>query len=91
MSERVQVRVSGRVQGVGYRYFAQHTATALGLSGTVRNLPDGGVEAIAEGPEPQLKAFVAALRQGPHAGRVDDASEAWGDRQEEFHGFEVVA
>ncbi len=91
MGERVQVRVSGLVQGVGYRYFAQHTAAALGILGSVRNLPEGEVEAIGEGSKDKLQLFVHALREGPHAGRVDDVTEAWGEPTGEFSTFEVVA
>ena len=91
MNERVQVRVSGRVQGVGFRYFAQHTAAALGLTGSVRNLPDGEVEALAEGPEPKLREFVEALRRGPRSAEVRDLTEAWGERTGEFSTFSVIA
>jgi len=91
MGERVQVRVSGRVQGVGYRYFTQHTAAALGVLGSVRNLPEGEVEAIAEGSKEKLEEFVQALREGPHAGHVDDVTEAWSEPTGEFSTFEVVA
>jgi acylphosphatase len=57
--------VSGRVQGVGFRYFTQDTARREGLSGVVRNLPDGRVEAVAEGDHASLERFEAALRHGP--------------------------
>ena len=57
--------VKGRVQGVGYRYFVLREAEALGIAGFARNLPDGSVEVVAEGPEEALKRFEARLRQGP--------------------------
>ncbi len=57
--------VSGRVQGVGFRYFARRTATRLGLAGWVRNLPDGRVEALAEGNPEALRRFEEELRSGP--------------------------
>ena len=63
-------RVSGRVQGVGFRYFVLREARALGLSGWVRNLPDGGVELVAVGEEPALHAFEGRLWQGPPHARV---------------------
>ena len=63
--------VSGRVQGVGFRYFTQDTARREGLAGVVRNLPDGRVEAFAEGDHESLVRFEAALRRGPSHARVD--------------------
>jgi acylphosphatase len=62
--------VSGRVQGVGFRYFARDIAEREGLSGVVRNLPDGRVEAVAEGDAESLARFEAALRRGPSHARV---------------------
>ncbi|HEY2842420.1 MAG TPA: acylphosphatase [Bryobacteraceae bacterium] len=62
--------ISGRVQGVGYRYFAIRVARELGVRGWVRNLSDGRVEAYAAGPAPLLEDFEARLRQGPPAGEV---------------------
>ncbi len=67
---RVRLLVSGRVQGVGYRYAAQEEAVRLGLSGWVRNLPDGRVEAVAEGEAQAVSAFVAWCHRGPGAARV---------------------
>ncbi|MCF6505857.1 acylphosphatase [Blastococcus sp. MG754426] len=70
MTVRVEVLVSGRVQGVGYRYFVRGLAQRAGLSGVARNLPDGRVEVVAEGPEAAVRELVAAL-DGPDApGRV---------------------
>ena len=63
--------VSGRVQGVGFRYFTQDTARREGLTGVVRNLPDGRVEAIAEGSDDSLERFESALRRGPSHARVE--------------------
>jgi acylphosphatase len=63
--------VSGRVQGVGFRYFTQDTARREGLAGVVRNLPDGRVEAVAEGDSDALGRFEVALRRGPARARVD--------------------
>jgi acylphosphatase len=63
--------VRGRVQGVGYRYFALHAARELGVAGFARNLPDGSVEIVAEGGEAALAAFEARLREGPSFARVE--------------------
>ena len=62
--------VHGRVQGVGFRYFAQRAALELGLTGYVRNLDDGGVEAYAAGAEEQLSRFAALLQRGPRGAIV---------------------
>ena len=64
--------VSGRVQGVGFRYFTQDVASREGLSGRVRNLSDGRVEVLAEGDEPSLARLEAALWRGPSHARVED-------------------
>jgi acylphosphatase len=63
--------VSGRVQGVGFRYFAFDAARREGLIGSVRNLDDGRVEACAEGEAEALTRFERALRQGPSRARVE--------------------
>jgi acylphosphatase len=67
--------VSGRVQGVGYRYFACRAAETCGVAGTVRNLPDGTVEAVAEGEPAAVAAFRADLERGPRYGHVDRVVE----------------
>ncbi|MCZ6632201.1 MAG: acylphosphatase [bacterium] len=68
--KRVSLRIRGRVQGVGFRYFAYHEARRLGVVGFVRNLPDGEVGAEAEADAAVLDVFVQALKQGPSAARV---------------------
>jgi acylphosphatase len=62
--------IGGRVQGVGFRFFAQRTASRLGLLGWVRNLPNGAVEAEAQGDLNSLGSFESALRQGPRGAQV---------------------
>ena len=64
--------VSGRVQGVGYRYFVMREASALGLTGHARNLPDGTVEVVAEGERRVLQTLEERLRDGPSFSEVDD-------------------
>jgi acylphosphatase len=80
--------VRGRVQGVGYRYFVQREADALGVTGFVRNLPDGSVEVVAEGGEPAVTQLEARLREGPSFATVASvdrsAIAARGD-----HGFHI--
>ena len=67
----VAVTVTGRVQGVGYRYAVLRMAEELGLRGWVRNRPDGSVEAWAEGDAAVFQEFAAFLRRGPRSARVD--------------------
>jgi acylphosphatase len=86
---RVAVRVRGMVQGVGFRYFTHRTARSLDLTGWVKNLPDGTVAAVFEGPRSDVEAAVEALRRGPAGSRVERMEV---DRQVyrgEFEGFEV--
>jgi acylphosphatase len=66
MTVRVVATVSGHVQGVGYRYFVRELAHAAGLSGSARNLMDGRVEVVLEGPEDEVDAVVGQL-DGPRA------------------------
>lgn len=67
----VLVRVSGRVQGVGFRDWTRRTATDLGLSGWVRNLANGEVDALFSGPPDAVETMLAAVRRGPQLARVD--------------------
>jgi acylphosphatase len=64
--------ISGRVQGVGFRWFTRDAADREGVHGWVRNLPDGRVEANAEGDADALERFERALRHGPRGARVDE-------------------
>jgi acylphosphatase len=66
--------ISGRVQGVGFRYFTHDVATREGVTGYVRNLPDGRVEAHVEGDEESVTRVERALRNGPGGARVTDVN-----------------
>ena len=68
--------VSGRVQGVSYRYFTQQAARELELTGWVRNLADGSVEVQVAGDSQVLERFRQRLREGPRFGRVDGIEES---------------
>ncbi|MDQ2710819.1 MAG: acylphosphatase [Acidobacteriota bacterium] len=67
--------VKGSVQGVGFRFFVQHKATALGLTGWARNLDDGNVEVYAAGPPSRLADLTAALQAGPKSADVQSVDE----------------
>jgi len=88
--KRLHAWVSGRVQGVWFRAWTQRKARELGLTGWVRNLPDGRVEVVAEGPQPQLEAFARWLWQGSPLSRVSDVQLAWHPATGAFKRFEVV-
>jgi acylphosphatase len=74
---RAHVRVAGRVQGVFFRVEARDRARSLGLSGWVRNAPDGSVEASFEGPAERVHSMVEWCRRGPALAEVQDVSVDW--------------
>jgi acylphosphatase len=82
--------VRGRVQGVGFRYFAVRAARAAGVSGTVQNLADGTVEAIAEGTPKAIADFRRELERGPSYGHVSRVDEIEMQPTGRYSGFDVV-
>jgi acylphosphatase len=84
-----EILVSGMVQGVGYRFFTQRVAEELDLSGWVRNLPDGRVQAEAEGPRPRVEEWLARLRVGPRLSSVTDVAVTWKAASGAMRGFLV--
>ncbi len=91
MNERVRahVIVSGRVQGVFFRAETRQAARRIGVSGWVRNLPDGTVEAVFEGTHAQVDAMLDWCRQGPPTARVDDLQVQEQAATGAFAGFDV--
>lgn len=87
---RAQVYVTGRVQGVFFRAFTRERALALGLTGWVKNLPDGRVEVLVEGERSQVEQLIAALKQGPPHSYVERAEVLWQDYAGEFDGFRIT-
>ena len=88
MSARRAV-VSGRVQGVGFRFFAERAAKKAGVVGWVRNLPDGRVETVVEGSDDAVDRYLGELRKGPLGSRVTDVAVE--DRQPgNFESFEIT-
>ena len=87
--KRAHVFVSGMVQGVNFRAHSQRKADTLGLTGFVRNLADGRVEAVFEGSEAQLKEMVAWCQTGPSTAHVDHVEVVWGSCQSAFQDFSV--
>lgn len=88
-AKRLHVFVSGRVQGVGFRNFTQHEARLLGLTGFVKNLPDGRVEALAEGPAPKVATLLEKLRTGPRSAKVENLDVREEPPQGDSTQFEV--
>ena len=74
--------LTGSVQGVGFRYFTQQAAARLNITGWVRNLPDGSVEAMAQGSEAAMKEFLQLLQQGPPWSRVESIQESEAEKQD---------
>jgi acylphosphatase len=87
--ERIEATVTGRVQGVGYRYFVLREADALDLVGWVANENDGSVRLVAEGPHEALQTLLERLREGPPGAHVARVSEAWMAALGRFESFGV--
>jgi len=85
----VHIRITGRVQGVSFRLWAQRRATSLRLSGWVRNCRDGSVEAVLSGPAEAVAAMLAACRTGPPGARVDMVEEI-GPAEPQTGAFRIV-
>jgi acylphosphatase len=81
---------SGRVQGVGFRYTVKALTPGYEVSGTVRNLPDGRVELVAEGERAELEAFREAIRESGLRRFILQEQVAWLAGTGEFKGFEIV-
>jgi acylphosphatase len=81
--------VSGRVQGVGFRYFVYSKAKALPITGYVKNQFDGTVECVAQGKENYMQALVTILKQGPSMSRVDKILDWDMEIDNEISGFEI--
>jgi acylphosphatase len=87
---RMQILYSGRVQGVGFRYTVKSLAAGFEVTGTVRNLPDGRVEMMAEGARAELTAFQRAVQDSEVGRFVKDEQVMWETATGGFRGFEIV-
>ena len=86
---RVHIRVTGRVQGVYFRYAVEEEARHRGVTGWVRNLPDGRVEGVFEGEDPRIKEILAFCRRGPPHARVDRVDVSEEPFRGDFRSFEI--
>lgn len=87
---RAHVFISGRVQGVSFRWHTQRKAQQLGLTGWVRNVWDGRVEAVFEGPDEQVRQAVSWCRRGDPPARVDDIDVTFQPPTGEFKQFRIT-
>ena len=85
---RAHALVSGRVQGVFFRAETSRLARSRGLAGWVRNLPDGRVEAVLEGPRQAVESMLEWMRVGPRGAAVSSVDVSWEDPEREL-GFRV--
>ena len=88
--QRLHAWVEGSVQGVGFRFFVIRRASELGLTGWVRNLRDGRVEVVAEGPHASLQKLLNQLKEGPRGARVSFVETEWLPASNEFSDFNVL-
>ena len=87
---RAHVIISGRVQGVFFRMETQRAASRIGVFGWVRNLPNGDVEALIEGPRERVEEAVQWCHQGSPASRVRQVQVDWGDYSGDFNRFDIT-
>ncbi len=88
--QRVTVLYSGRVQGVGFRATVRQLACGYDVTGTVRNLPDGRVELIAEGAKAELKAFLEGITTSDLSGFIAKQHETWSKTKGDLKGFVIT-
>ncbi len=87
--KRAHLYISGRVQGVNFRYYTRQQALTLGVTGWVRNLMDRRVEAVFEGEEVLVQRMIDWCYKGPPSARVDQVVTYWEEPTGEFMGFEI--
>jgi len=90
MAVRLHAVVSGRVQGVAFRWYARRVADGLGLKGWIRNRGEDQVEVCVEGERAELEKYAAWLRRGPSLARVEDVDDTWAEATGEFKDFRVI-
>jgi acylphosphatase len=90
VNARAHLFVSGWVQGVSFRGYTRRCAQELALTGWVRNLYDGRVEAVVEGPRNAVEALIAKVRRGPSGARVEAVDVVWEEPRGEFTDFRIA-
>jgi acylphosphatase len=90
MVKTLRLIVRGKVQGVGFRYFAKDKALELQITGWVRNLPDRTVEILAQGPGETLERFMQSIEIGPLGSRVEKVESQWIPDEKDQRRFEII-
>ncbi|HZE96958.1 MAG TPA: acylphosphatase [Planctomycetota bacterium] len=86
---RARLLISGIVQGVGYRWSCRREGQGIGVTGWVRNLPDGRVEAVAQGTREQVEKLIKWCYRGPEEARVTDIAVTYEETLEDFRDFGI--
>ncbi|MEM5871841.1 MAG: acylphosphatase [Candidatus Aenigmatarchaeota archaeon] len=89
MNARVHLLISGKVQGVFFRANTRKVANEIGVTGWVRNVPNGMVEVVAEGRKNQLDRLIEFCKKGPEGAKVEDIEINWEKYKGEFKDFEI--
>ncbi|HDQ16602.1 MAG TPA: acylphosphatase [Candidatus Vogelbacteria bacterium] len=90
MEKRLEANITGRVQGIGFRFFIKNQADDLGLIGFVRNLEDGSVQVVAEGEEKKLSKFEDILRKGSNYSLIEKFDINYFSALEEYDKFSIL-
>jgi acylphosphatase len=89
MTARAHLIISGRVQGVGFRWFVSDVAYSLRLMGWAKNLPDGKVEVVFEGPKEAVEAAIMHCKEGPRSAVVSRVDASWDEIPEGYTNFGI--
>ncbi len=90
MQKHLECKIFGRVQLVMFRDFVCRKGQSIGLTGTVKNNPDGSVSVVAEGDEAKLRELLALVHSGSIFARVDSVEEIWTDNLDNFQSFDIL-
>jgi len=86
---RAHVIISDNVQNVGFRFNTRIKARNLGLTGWIKNLPDGDVESVFEGEEDKVKGIIEWFKKGPFLSKINDVKVEFNEYKAEFESFEI--
>lgn len=89
MKKRLDVKITGDVQGVGFRWSARETAKKLGIAGCAENLLDSSVRVVAEGEEADLQKFLLWCQEGPRFAKVEEVSVEWSEATGKYEEFTI--